>query len=99
MSLELVEVMIMNKPIIQLFKTINQYYLLDGVKCEILPISEDSFWYLNNVLNEKAEFNLENLPTEELNQLHHNGYLATKSSLEKVQHVYTDYLPYFMQRK
>lgn len=89
----------MNKPIIQLFKTINQYYLLDGVKCEILPISEESFWYLNGVLNEKDEFAIEDLPNEELKQLHLNGYLATKSNVEKVQHAYTNYLPYFMQRK
>lgn len=89
----------MNKPIIQIFKTINQYYLLDGVKCEILPISEKSFLYLNDVLNEKDEYNESNLPTEELTGLYNNGYLSTKSNVEKVQHVYTEYLPYFLQRK
>lgn len=89
----------MNKPIIQLFKTINQYYLLDGVKCEVLPISEESFWYLNGILRGRNEFTAEKLPNEELKQLHLKGYLATKSNIEKIQHAYTNYLPYFMQRK
>lgn len=89
----------MKKPIIQLFRTINNYYLLDGVKCEILPIGEGSFLYLNDLLISKNEFTAEDLPNEELKQLHLNGYLATKSSVEKIQHAYTNYLQYFMQRK
>lgn len=89
----------MNKPIIQLFKTVNQYYMLDGVKCEILPISKESFWYLNEVLSEKKEFAEDKLPNEELKLLLLKGYLATQSNVEKIQHAYTKYLHYFMQRK
>ena len=89
----------MRKPIIQLFKTINNHYLLDGVKCEILPIDKKSFWYLSDVLNERSEFNVDNLPTEELKYLHFNGYLETKSNVEKLEHAYTNYLQYFMERK
>lgn len=89
----------LNKPIIQLFKTINKYYLLDGVRCEIVPISKDSFWYLNRVLTSQEEFTLERFPNTELKQLYDNGYLATESNIKKFQHVYTNYLPYFMQRK
>ena len=89
----------MSKPIIQLFKTINHYYLLDGIKCEVLPISEESFWYLNGVISGKYEFAQENLPNDELRQLYLNGYLATESNIEKIQHAYTNYLPYFMERK
>lgn len=89
----------MNKPIIQLFKTINQYYLLDGIKCEVFPISKESFWYLNEVMNGKHEFAQENLPNDELRQLYLNGYLAAESNVEKIQHAYTNYLPYFMERK
>lgn len=89
----------MNKPIAQIFKTINQHYLLDGVQCEILPITEESFRYLNGVLRGGKEFIVGDLPNEELKQLHLNGYLATNSSIEKMQHPYTNYLPYFMQRK
>ena len=89
----------MSKPIIQLFKTINHYYLLDGIKCEILPISKESFWYLNGVISGKYEFAQENLPNDELRQLYLNGYLATESNIEKIQHAYTNYLPYFMERK
>ncbi len=89
----------MNKPIIQLFKTINQHYILDGIKCEILPISEESFWYLNELLSKKNEFTTEDLPNEELKQLYNNGYLTTRSNVQQIQHVYTNYLPYFLQRK
>lgn len=89
----------MNKPIIQLFKTINNYYLLDGVKCEILPINKESFQYLDGVLKGKDDFSTDKLPTEELIQLHHHGYLSTKNNVEKLQHSYANYLPYFMQRK
>lgn len=89
----------MKKPIIQLFKTIHNHYLLDGVKCEILPIDEKSFWYLNDVLNERKELNQGDLPTEELKYLHGNGYLLTENNVEKMEHAYTNYLPYFMERK
>lgn len=84
------------KPFIQLFKTPNSAYLLDVNRNELLPISGESHAYLMKLL--KGETNSES-PTDEILELKEEGYLTTDSNVREVCHVYTEFLPWFLNRK
>jgi uncharacterized protein len=86
----------MDKPFIKLFHTPNAGYFLDVNKDEILPISEDSFQYLNEVLHDKGD-NLV-MPIE-LADLKPQGYLTSEPTVKKIQHLYSEFLETFLQRK
>jgi uncharacterized protein len=86
----------MDKPFIKLFHTPNAGYFLDVNKDEILPISEGSFKYLNAVLLDK-DTGLD-MP-EELAVLNSQGYLTNESAVKRVQHLYSQNLDTFLQRK
>ena len=84
------------KPFIQLFKTPNSAYILDANKNELIPICEESFVFLSKVLN-GGDNGLS--PTEEILALQEEGYLSTESNVHQVKHVYTEFLPYYLDRK
>lgn len=86
----------MNKPFIKLFHTPNAAYFLDVNKDEILPICEDSFQYLKAVLSD--EDNSFEMP-EELTDLKSHGFLTEESVVNRVQHIYSQNLEIFLQRK
>lgn len=87
----------MNKPMIELFRTPNSYYLLDVNKNEIVSIDDSSYEYL------KGLFALKNgSPSEEpsrVRELKKQGYLSCDSAVKEVRHVYSDYLKFFLKRK
>lgn len=86
----------MDKPFIKLFHTPNSYYFLDVNKNDIIPISETSFNFLSLVLAGGAQDN--DIP-QELIELRNQGYLSTKSVVDKIRHPYTEYLDLFLGRK
>jgi uncharacterized protein len=88
--------LVSKKPFIQLFKTPNSSYILDVNKNELIPICEESFVFLSKVLN-GGEDGLS--PTEEILALQGKGYLSTESNVHQIKHVYTEFLPYFLDRK
>lgn len=88
--------LVSKKPFIQLFKTPNSAYILDANKNELIPICEESFVFLSKVLN-GGDNGLS--PTEEILALQEEGYLSTESNVHQVKHVYTEFLPYYLDRK
>lgn len=89
----------MNKPIVEIFKTINNYYIYDGIKCEIIEIDKSSYDYLFNVLRKGEKFDERKLPNNELSKFHEDGYLQTVSPIKTIKHPYTKFLPTFLNRK
>lgn len=89
----------MNKPIVEIFKTINSHYMYDGIKCEIIEIDKSSYDYLFNVLINGEKFDELKLPNNKLSELHVAGYLQTASPIKTIEHPYTKFLPTFLNRK
>lgn len=86
----------MDRPFIKLFLTPNSAYFLDVNKNEIVPISKESYHYLFKSL--RGELGNES-PTTEILELRNNGYLSTDSNVIQIQHVYSEFLSYFLNRK
>ena len=84
------------KPFIQLFLTPNSTYFLDVNKNEIVPISKESYLYLFKSI--RGELSDES-PTTEILELQSNGYLSTDSNVIQIKHQYSEFLPYFLDRK
>lgn len=86
----------MRKPIIVLFSTPNRNYVFDVNKNEVIPLSDDSYAYLQQVLRGKGA----DLPVPpQVHALKEQGYCATDSCVKEVRHVYADYLDVFLTRK
>ena len=84
-------------PFVQLFHTPNSAYLLDVNKNEFISINEQSYQYLH-VLFAKQDVSQFPIP-QELTDYKKNGYLATESAVEHVNHIYTEFLSHFLSRK
>ena len=87
----------MTTPFIQLFRTPNNWYVFDVNKSEILPVSGQSYDYLQSVMNGDAAWGDE-VP-QELADLAGQGYLATESVVKEVKHPFVDYMDIFLTRK
>ena len=85
------------KPFIQLFKTPRSQYVFDVNQNEILPVSVESFDFLKQCMDGKADIGSTSI--EELQMLMQNGYLRTESVVQEIQHPYTPYLKYLLERK
>ncbi len=86
----------MDKPIIELFRTPNSYYLFDVNKNEIIPIDYDSYHYLRELFDLN---NQQHSEPAQVRQLKEQGYLSTVSAVKDVRHIYTDHLQVFLERK
>lgn len=86
----------MEKPLIKLFRTPNATYFLDVNKDEILPISERSYNYLQEVLADNP--NGMDM-TEEIAGYISNGYLLPRLNVQQFSHVCSQYLGAFLNRK
>lgn len=87
----------MRTPFIQLFKTPRCQYVFDVNMNEILPISAESFLFLNKCISGEADVTASEI--KEIQELCQSGYLKTESVVQKIQHPYTPYLKYFLDRK
>ena len=85
------------KPIISLFQTPNGYYFFDANKDEVVSIGEEAFEYLNMLLS-SDEPDVLSMPNELL-RLKEQGYLKTESSVSKIQHIYSNNLDFYLNRK
>ncbi len=84
-------------PFIQLFKTPRSQYVYDVNKNEMIPVTEESFRYLQDCMKGSEDVTLSD--SEEIQELRRQGYLGTKSVVEEICHPYTPYLTYFLNRK
>ncbi|MCL2052317.1 MAG: Cys-rich peptide radical SAM maturase CcpM [Lachnospiraceae bacterium] len=83
-------------PMIALFQTPNGKYVFDANKDEMLPISEESFSYLNSLqAGRETDFKV----PSELKELMTHGYLNPESAVREIRHAYTDCLNTFLERK
>ena len=64
---------------------------------EILPISAESFLFLKMCMSGEADVTSSEIT--EIQELCQAGYLKTESVVHKIQHPYTQYLKYFLDRK
>lgn len=87
----------MYKPFIQLFKTPNRKYFYEPNKNEFVVISDDSYNYLCDLLNNNISSDLP-VP-EEINELISQGYLSEKPAVEEIIHPYTKYIRTMLSRK
>lgn len=55
---------ILDKPLVEIFNTINSYYMYDCIICEIIEINKSSYNYLFNVLRNGHKFDEQKLPNE-----------------------------------
>jgi len=85
------------KPFVQLFKTPRSQYVFDVNKNEMLPVSAESFDFLQQCMAGQAD--IEAAGIEEIQELIREGYLRTESVVQEIQHPYTPYLKYFLDRK
>lgn len=83
-------------PLIKIFKSIHGYYLFDANKNEILPISKDSYQFLE-LLKTKSKQLPEKIPNE-LEQLMKEGYMAPQQ-VQKIKHPMTDYVETILERR
>lgn len=87
------------RPIATLFKTINSYYLYDGIMASIIPINKDTYKLIGNVLRGNSDLNEAIDANNEIKELIERGYLKSKSPVIELMHPYTPYLNYFLTRK
>lgn len=83
-------------PFIKLFRTPNATYFLDVNKDEILPISKRSYNYLQDVLADNPNGTE---MTEEIAGYKSNGYLLSRLNVQQLNHVCSQYLGAFLNRK
>jgi len=81
----------------KLFQTPNGCYFFDANKDEMIPISRESYQYLNEGQKENTGL-IKEMPTE-LSNLLKQGYLNPESTVKEIKHPYTDYLEIFLERK
>lgn len=87
----------MAKPFVQLFKTPRSQYVFDVNKNEMLPVSAESFDFLQQCMAGQAD--IEAAGIEEIQELIREGYLRTESVVQEIRHSYTPYLKYLLDRK
>lgn len=85
------------KPFVQLFKTPRSQYVFDVNKNEMLPVSAESFDFLQQCMAGQAD--IEAAGIEEIQELIREGYLRTESVVQEIRHSYTPYLKYLLDRK
>lgn len=85
------------RPFIQLFRTPRGQYVYDVNKSELLPITEDSFTFLQKCMDGTA--NVAESGLDEIKALISTGYLKTQSAVKDICHPYIPYLKQFLNRK
>lgn len=83
-------------PFIKIFKSIHGYYMFDANKNEIIPISRDSYQFLDSSKIENKLL-LGKIPNE-LEQLIKKGYMAPQQVVE-IKHPMTDYVESILERR
>lgn len=84
------------KPFVKIFKSIHGFYMYDANKNEILPISDESYHYLE--LLEKESGQLGEMIPKELEDLKKQGYLAP-ARVKRIKHPMTDYVEVILARR
>ena len=87
----------MTTPFIQLFKTPRSQYVFDVNKSEMLPVTKETYSYLQQCMAGKADVMCLDLP--EVQELLQNGYLRTESAVQGIRHPSTQHLEYLLDRK
>ena len=85
-------------PFIKLFRTPRSSYFLDINKDEIVPISDESYYYLENVLGAKGLQSSSCNKIDELIALEDEGYLQSESVVKEIGHPCVQMMPMILER-
>ena len=89
--------MIENKPFIKLLQSPNGYYFYDVNRNEVVPIRQETYDYLENLLDSNRSS--DSLPPApfEVGELKEAGYLSSEH-VKEIEHIYTEYVPHILER-
>jgi len=89
---------LLDKPFVKLFRTPRNGYFLDVNKNDLIPISDESYNYLEVILNNEGSMaDLHKIP-EELIELESEGYLQAGSVVKEIRHPYVKMMPTILER-
>jgi len=84
------------KPFIKLLQSPHGSYFYDVNRNEVLPIQQDTYNYLAELLASTESDNLP-VPPPEVEQLKEAGYLSA-DHVKEIEHIYTEYTPHILER-